>query len=42
MFAAHCMEAGGIFVAVMFFILERTGLLYKIVEKIENLGGNPP
>lgn len=42
MFAAHCMEAGGVFAVVTFFVLERTGLLYKWIEKIEKWGGDPP
>ena len=41
-FAAHCMEAGGLFAVVTFFVLERTGLLYKLIAKIERWGGDPP
>ena len=36
------MEVGGLFAVVTFFVLERTGLLYKLIAKIERWGGDPP
>lgn len=38
MVAAHYVEAGILGAVVIFFVLERTGILYKWLDKVEHWG----